>query len=180
MRGSFKHQLMMSCLLASFELNTKGTPYTFTPQHEVAKKGTIIQVDGDTVSPDAVFKLSKEGKDVLIFLEVDRGTEPTETGALNRKSWTRSINQYKKLIGSRLYKDIFNVDCGALLLIVTISEAKQNGILKVVKDTFNGPCNFILTHHLPEFGRAFHPPKKLNMLGTVWKRCEHPDFVFHK
>lgn len=177
-RGAFKHQLMLSCVSASFELNAREKGYKYTPQHELLERvghDHTVDIEGDKFVPDEVFMLSIDGKDLLIFLEIDRGTEPTESEA-KRKSWTQSIGQYRKLIGHKLYKDRFNVSCGALLMVVTISPAKQAGILKVVNDTFNGPCNYILVHNLPEFGRIFHPPTLLNMLGAEWSRCQYPPF----
>jgi hypothetical protein len=33
---------------------------------------------------------------------------------------------------------------------------------------------------MTEFGREFHPPKLINMLGTAWKRCGHSDFIFYR
>lgn len=177
-RGAFKHQLMLSCVSASFELNSIDRGYKYTPQHELLERvghDHTIDIEGDKFVPDQVFMLTIDGKDLLIFLEIDRGTEPTESEA-KRKSWKQSIGQYQKLIGGKLYKERFNVTCGALLMVVTISPAKQAGILKVVHDSFDGRCNYILVNNLPEFGRIFHPPRLLDMLGAEWSRCGYPPF----
>lgn len=177
-KGAFKHQLMLSCVSASFELNARAKGYAYTPQHKVLERlghDHTIDIDGDKFVPDEVFMLNIDGKELLIFLEIDRGTEPTESEA-KRKSWKQSIGQYRKLIGHKLYKERFDVTCGALLMVVTISPAKQAGILKVVQDQFDGSCNYILVHNLPEFGRVFHPPELLDMLGVEWTRCGYPAF----
>lgn len=177
-RGAFKHQLMLSCVSASFELNAREKGYAYTPQHELLERvghDHTIDIDGDKFVPDEVFKLTIDGKDLLIFLEIDRGTEPTESEA-KRKSWKQSIGQYRKLIGHKLYKERFDVTCGGLLMVVTISPSKQAGILKVVHDTFDGSCNYILVHNIPEFGRVFHPPQLLDMLGAQWNRAGYPPF----
>lgn len=181
MKGAFKHQVMLSCVSASFEINARDRGYTYTPQHEILEKveqDHHIKLPTDNFTPDEVFMLTIDGKSVLLFLEIDRGTEPTETGEMNRKSWSRSIRQYRQLIGHKLYKEHFGVDCGALLLVVTISKAKQDGILKAIEAEYNGPCNYMLVHHLTEFGREFHPPLLLDMLGVKWQRAGHPPFSF--
>jgi Replication-relaxation len=179
MRGSFKHQVMLSCVSASFELNARQYGFVYTPQHVLLErlgKDHKIELAKDVFTPDEVFMLSKDGKNLLIFLEIDRGTEPTESDNKRRKSWTRSVAQYREFIGHKQYKSRFGVDCGALLMVVTVSAAKQAGILDAVAKEFDGPCNYILTHYLPEFGRQFHPPKLLDMLAVGWKRYQHPDF----
>lgn len=177
MFGAFKHQVFQSCVSASLELNTLGTEFLFTPQHELGKDITM-HVNGDKVTPDLVCMLTKGKKNLLLFVEVDRGTEATISSNPNRKSWNRSVKHYKKIIGDGLYKNHFGIDAGALLLVITISKAKQDGILSVVKKEFPGNCNYILTQSIPEFGRAFKPPKQLDLLGTYWERHAPNPFKF--
>jgi hypothetical protein len=174
MAGAFKHQVMLSCLSASFELGHEG----YIPQHAVVKDDLTFNLDGDRVTPDEVFMLKIDGKELLLFLEIDRGTEATASQNFNRKSWTRSIRQYRQIIGKGLHKEKFGVANGALLLIVTVSKAKQDGILKVIEDEFPNGCAYILLHHIPEFGRWFHPPKLLDIYNTHWERCKHSQFKF--
>ncbi|TFH72405.1 hypothetical protein E3V39_12555 [Gammaproteobacteria bacterium LSUCC0112] len=175
--GSFKHQVMLSCISASFELNAKEAGLTYIPQHEVVTNN-YIEVEGDKVSPDGVFMLEIGGKKLLVFLEVDRGTEATFSDNFNRKSWKRSIRQYRQIIGHGLYKKRYGVECGALLLVVTISRAKELGILNVIEQEFDKGCNYMMVTHLTEFGRVFHPPKVLDMLGIEWQRSGHQPFKF--
>lgn len=180
MKGSFKHQVMLSCISASFELNARQHGYIYNPQHVLLERlgnDHHIKLNSGNFTPDEVFMLTVDGKSLLLFLEVDRGTEPTESDSLVRKSWTRSIAQYCELIGEKKYQSRFGVACGAFLLAVTVSPAKQKGILKAVEKEFNGPCSYILTHHLPEFGFYFHPPLLLDMMGVHWQRCGHPPFT---
>lgn len=180
MGGSFQHQVMLSCISASFELNAREHGFTYTPQNvlleRIKRDHTITLAERDEFTPDEVFMLSKDGKDLLIFLEVDRGTEPNISAKDTRKSWKRSIRQYKELISSKLYKERFDVTCGALLVVVTISKAKQANILKVVETEHKGKCPYTLVTNLPQFGREFHPPLLLDMLGTSWARCGYEDF----
>lgn len=176
--GAFKHQVMLSCVSASLELNTLGTDLTFVPQHEVIQDALHMDVEGDKVAPDLVVKLVDEGKEVLLFVEVDRGTEPTDTNNMNRKSWRRSVQQYKKIIERGLYKDHYGVNCGALLLVITISPDKQQGILNVIRDEMPKGCNYILLKNIPEFGSYFRPPKVLHLLNTEWERYNNTPFKF--
>jgi len=183
MRGAYKHQVMLSCISASFELNTQGTDLTYIPQHHLlnrAGRDHQMTIAGDYVTPDEVFGLQIDGKDLFLFLEIDRGTEATSSQNFNRKSWTRSIKQYRQVIGHGHYKDHFKVNHGALLLIITVSKAKQEGILKVIQEEYPQGCNYILVTHMPEFGRAFHPPKQIDLLKRKWERCGHPPFQFMK
>lgn len=179
MRGSFPHQILLSCISASFELSARNVYYLYTPQHKILEAvghDHRIDLDGDKFTPDEVFMLTIDGKNVLIFLEIDRGTEPTESENEKRKSWKRSVAQYKKLIGEKKYKELFGVTCGALLMVVTSSQAKKDGILRAVANEFDGKCNYILVHHIPDFGCAFYLPKPQNMMKVEWARCGHPPF----
>ena len=164
MHGSFKHQVMLSCVSASIELNTVGSPITYIPRP--IERFTV----GTAVIPDQMFILEQGGKQRLMFLECDRGTEATESALINRKSWTRSISQYREILRQQTMT--------SMLLIVTVSKAKQEGILKVIKDEYPNGCSNILVTYVPEFGREFKPPPVLDMLGRYWERASYPPFKF--
>lgn len=183
MNGAFKHQVMLSCVSASFELNTLDTDIYYVSQIALLdriKRDHQIELDGDKFTPDEVFALQIDGKEILCFLEIDRGTEATRSENFARKSWTRSIKQYRQLIGHKHYKERFGVEGGALLIVITISKFKEDGILEVVKEEYESGCNYILVHHLPEFGRLFHPPLVLNLLTHPYRRYNNTPFTFHK
>lgn len=173
--GAFKHQVFQGCVSASLELNAKEHGFEFVPQHELGP--TTMDVGQDRVTPDYVCMLKKDGKDLLVFVEVDRGTEATVSNNFNRKSWKRSIGQYRQIIGKELYKQHFGVSCGALLLVLTVSPDKQMGILDVIKKDM-GKCNYILVSYIPEFGREFKPPKELSLLHRTWYRAAPSNFSF--
>ncbi len=181
--GSFPHQLLVSCVLASFELSCKGTSWTYTPQHEVlehAGRGLKLDIEGEDLTPDGVFMLTKEGKKLLVFLEVDRGTVPTWSDT-RRKSHSSEIKKYRKLIGQKLYKDLFRVECGAIVMILTSSQAKQTGILDdVVKRIYGTPCSYIFTHFVPGFGSQYFLPDPMDMFDIEWKLSGHEPFTFGK
>ena len=182
--GWFPHQVMLSCISASFELNMrKATGLHFTPQHEMLEvvnhTARIALTGKDYFTPDLVFKVTVNNRDLLVFMEIDRATEVNESSNPDRKSWKKSIRQYHDLISTKKYKELFGVkdNCAAILMIVTVNAGKQNSILGIIEKEFDKPCSYMMVTYMPEFGEDFHPPKSLDMLGIKWKRCgEQKDF----
>ena len=179
MRGSFKHQVMGNCISASFELNCRGSEYTFKPQHvfcEQAGKGIAMGVEGTAVVPDGLFGLVSN-KELDLFREEDRGTEPLRSQKPDVRDIDGMIDDYKIIIGKELYKQHFKTDARAMLLITTISATRANAILELIERKFPKGCSYIAVHFIPEFARKyFHPPKQLNMLTTPWRRVGYPVF----
>jgi hypothetical protein len=163
--GAFKHQVMLSCLSASFHLEA-GEKYV--PQYTLPNVSLVMR-------PDEVFAL-KYDKPPVIFLEADRGTEITRTENLDRKSWSRTIRQYRDLLLSRDF-EAYGYE-RAIVLIATISEAKVQGILSVIAEEFPNGCSNIMVASFPEFGRAFKPPKVLDVMNMYWYRSGYPAFKF--
>jgi hypothetical protein len=182
-KGSFPHQLLVSAVSASFELSCMGTAWAFTPQHEVlerAGRGMTIDIDGDDLIPDLVIKLTRDGRSILLFVEIDRGTEPNWSDS-KRQSHGSKIQKYKKLIGGKLYKDLFKVDCGAFLLIITSSATTQTAITdEVIPRIYETPCSYILTHYIKGFGTNFFVPDPIDIFNIQWKLSGHPPFTFKR
>lgn len=176
MRGSFKHQVFLSCVSASIELQARDLGFEYVPQHQVLEglgHDHRIDLPSGLLAPDEVFMLKIDGKPLLIFLEIDRATEGGDSNDPNRKSWKRNCNQYRELIADGHYKKHFNVTCGALLLVITVSKVNQNLMLRVTERELKGKCNYILFSHIPEFGGIFQPPRKLTPLYFAWERVGH-------
>lgn len=177
LQGAKDHQLLLSCLSASFELSARKHGYSYTPQHEILEAvghGLTINLaeeeePKDEITPDEVFMLSHGDQKLLLFLEVDRGTEPL-TSKQNRKTWERNVRQYISLIREKKYKELFGVNCAAMLLIVSPSAERNESILKMVGKQLGKKCSFILTHHVPEFACAFYLPKPMDVLAIPWLR----------
>lgn len=179
--GAYQHQMMTACVYASYALNAKEAGIEFTPQHTLLKRlgrGAGIQIDGKKVEPDALFMLTIDGKSVLIFLEVDRATEPGHSKSDKRKSWGRSVEQYQKIIAHKLYKEHYDVPttCGAQVHVVTVNYSMEHKILREVSRVFPSGCTFILTHTSTAFGEISHPPAYINMLSVEWNRHGHKGF----
>ncbi len=172
--GPFKHQIMVSCITASIALQARTLGFRYIAQHELLERVQTelrIRVDGD-LRPDAFFALEIAGKYIAFFVEADRGTEPLRTGSV-RKSWQRTIRQYRSLLGDGLYREVFRLKAPAVLLNVTVSEKRLNTMAKMLQQEFPNGCPYILNHMLPEFGRVLRPPKLLDLLDIEWARAGH-------
>lgn len=185
MGGHFKHQLYLGCISASVELNAREAGYVYIPQHHLLSEAKAqLQFTGSfgTFMPDGVFGLIIDGKMIVCFLEIDRSTEGNyHVASLKGKRWEQSIKQYEEVLnpGKRLYRDWLKVNCGAVLLIVTVSQDKQEKILNIIEEV-HPRCSYMMVHNYPQFGKLFHPPTKLDVLGANWTRNGHPPFAFVK
>ena len=121
---------MVSCITASIEvgansLATDNIRYIF--QDEILARGgytlsfpVTITANGTTITkqlmPDGLFGLeytSVEKKYYRFFLiEADRSTEPDTASTLDRKSYTRTILQYREFVGKGLYKEALGLSAG--------------------------------------------------------------------
>lgn len=176
--GTFKHQLMASCITASIELNARERGWEYIPQHELLERAQtelVVDVDG-LLRPDAFFALNMNGKYMAFFLEADRATEPLNTLSI-RKSWRHNVHQYRILIGRHVYKEVFNLKTNAVSLNVTNSKKRCANMIKIIDSASPNGCSYILSHHLEEFGSYFKPPKMLNLLDVVWQRSRRPGYV---
>lgn len=181
--GAYQHQMMTACLYASYRIHAKEAGITFTPQHTLlakSKKSISIPIDTRFVTPDALFMLTIEGKHVLIFLEVDRATEPGHSTDDKRKSWGRTIEEYQTIFGEKRYKEHYGVPqtCAAQVHVVTIHHVMHQKILKQIERVFPNGCPYILVHASTAFGQISHPPSYMPMLSVSWDRAGHTPFRF--
>jgi hypothetical protein len=175
--GNFKHAVMTACITASFELGARERGFRYIHQHELLQRAqTRLEVDVDGILiPDGLFALEMNDRFMVFFLEVDRGTEPLETKRI-RKSWKRNVQQYKKLLGSGLYKGVFKLKAQAVLLNVTISQARLARMIDVIQKEFVGGCPYILNHAILEFGAYFKPPSIMALMEIPWQRAGYPPY----
>jgi hypothetical protein len=181
--GAYAHQMMTACLYASYRISAEEAGIPFAPQHallEKLKQKVAILVDGARVMPDAVFMLSIDGKHVLIFLEVDRATEPGHSSDDKRKSWGKTIEQYQRIICDKRYKEHYGLppSCGAQVHVVTIHYGMHQKILRQVERVCPGGCPYILVHASTAFGEGSRPPSYMSMLKVTWDRAGHAPFRF--
>lgn len=183
--GAYEHQMMTACLYASYYIHALQSGFGFTGQHEILgklKRNATIVVNEKNVTPDALFMLTIEGKEILIFLEADRATESGHSSDDKRKSWGRSIEEYKEIIGNKRYKEHYGVasTCGAQVHAVTISASMQLKIIRQIQRVIPEGCNYILTHATRAFGDNTHSPEFIPILHTEWDRWGAVPFQFLK
>lgn len=184
--GSWKHTCMVACITASIELAALQTENVrYIGQDEILERaGTRLcfpvtfNYDGNRImkdlKPDGLFGLEyrQEGKRYYRFflLEADRATEPTRAGSYQRKSYKRTILQYREFIGKGLYKDALKLNAGIISLHVTTSPLRQRNIMDVVR-TITPENHYLCFQHLPIFGAWFQPPGVLSQLfDQPWER----------
>lgn len=177
----FEHQVMLSSISASIELNAKANDIGYTPQHEILERvghPSTFTVGNKEITPDGICMLKINGKDALIILEVDRATEATHSIYESRRSWNKTIGYYKEYLTQNLYKEHYGVDCPVFVMIITTEQAKREGIVKVIEEAYPNGCKNILVSHIPEYGVIYSPPQRLDILGRNWSRAKYGEFNF--
>ena len=194
--GSWKHTFMVACITASVELATLQTKnIRYIGQDEILERAqtrlcfpVTIDYDGQKITkelkPDGLFGLEyhQDGKTYYRFflLEADRATEPTKAGTYQRKSYQRTILQYREFIGKGLYKDALKLNAGIVSLHVTTSPLRQKNIMNVVQK-ITPENNYLCFQNLPMFGTWFQPPGILYHLFTQpWDRVGAEPFYINR
>lgn len=196
--GWFEHQVMGSCISSSIAEECRLMGYSYLPQYavldrvkpelhkqrngEVVKKKLKLTAKDKTElqgDPDEICMIGFPADDLLGIWEWDRGTEQTrrqEFTALNKETWTDKVAFIKLLLGNEKsgypYMKAYGVECPAAAFIVTISEAKMDGIIDVIADAYPNGCDRIYVTYMPRFSTDdFRIPKGfINVLGATWYR----------
>lgn len=194
--GPWLHRFMVSCVTASIELGTLERPdLTFIPQHRIlARAGAELRYpvtfadpgSGRPITkdlmPDAVFGLeyhTDAGSRFRFFaVECDRATEPATTANFNRKSWLRSLLQYRSYIGGRGYRNHLNLTAPLLVLAIASDAQRLDRMLKVASDEAGANGNaYMLFQVAADFGPVFRPPPIMtDLLSGQWQRAGAPNF----
>lgn len=195
--GPWLHRFMVSCVTASIELGTlERTDLTYIPQHRIlARANAELRYpvsfkdpnSGQTITkdlmPDAVFGLeyhTDAGSRFRFFaVECDRATEPATTTNFNRKSWLRSLLQYRAYVGGRAYCEHLKLTAPLLVLTVVSDEQQLERMLKVTAAEAGPDGNaYLLLQAIDDFGPVFRPPAPLlGLLERPWHRAEQREFV---
>ena len=184
--GPWLHGFMTACITASIELATlaredlkfipgwrvlerAGAQLRFPTPIEDPKSGKTVSRD---LIPDALFGLeylTDAGPRYRFFLvEADRGTEPMTTSNWNRKSWQRSLAQYRAYVGGGLYRDHLKLTAPVIVLVVGTDERKIARMLKVA-DIAGAHAPWLLFTTIGDFGPVFRPPAPmLHLLDESW------------
>lgn len=194
--GPWLHRFMVSCVTASVELATRArADVSFIPQHQIlARAGTELRhaveitdprsgqrIKKDLI-PDALFGLeyhTDSGNRFRFFaVECDRATEPATTTNFNRKSWLRSLLQYREYVGGGAYRDHLKLTAPLLVLNVTTDAKRQSRMLSITgKESGDNGNAYLLFQVCNAFGPVFRPPNPLHqILEGPWQRAGRKEF----
>lgn len=196
--GTWKHRLMTACITASIEIECKKRDdLTYISQHEIlARAGHPLRFEvpftweKKTISkaliPDALCGIGYRQKDGssyyrFYFIEADRNTEGNHTSSFDRKSYLRTILQYREFIGHGMYKEPLKLTAGALVLNVTVSHEHMRNLLQLTADHSTGGKNTVLLYQtIDGFGPIFKPPAVLShLVEGPWQRAGLPAFYLN-
>lgn len=189
--GPWTHRLMVSCITASLELRVRAHPnLRYIPQHQIlerANAGLRMPVayrdpvagrhEERDLIPDALcgIEYRNNGQRSYRFfaIEADRNTEPNRSLRSDRKSFRRSILQYREFVGRGQYKEHLKLKAPLLVLTVTTSTGHMHNLIEVVKKNApSGQNSFMCFQVVSAFGRPFKPPSPLPaLLSGAWQRA---------
>jgi hypothetical protein len=192
--GSWVHRLMTACITASIEIETlRRSDVRFIAQEEIlSRAGAALRFDvpftdpvsGNTMSkpliPDALFGLQYNKPSGtyyrFFFVEADRNTEANRSGSFERKSYLRTILQYRELIGRGLYKEPLQLTAGAMVLNVTTGHEHMRKLVELTGELSEGRGNnYMLYAAIPDFATPFKPPDILtDLFAAPWSRAGDP------
>ncbi len=193
--GPWVHRLMVSCITASLELAASAHPnLRFIPQHEIlerAEAGLTVPVsyrnhlgkeEKRNLIPDALcgleYQRGPKRRYRFFLIEADRNTEPNVSSRGNRKSFTRSVSQYREFIGNGRYKRHLKLTTPMMVLTVTTNTRHMEHLIKTVKALSpSGQNSFMCFQTITDFAAPFKPPSPLTtLLSEPWQRAECEPF----
>ena len=194
--GPWLHRFMVSCVTASIELRTLARPdLEFIAQHRIlARAQTELRhpvpitdpSSGQTMQrdliPDALFGLEYQtdtGSRFRFFVvECDRATEPATTSNFNRKSWLRSLLQYRAYIGGGLYQNHLQLTAPLLALNVVTDEQRLERLLAVTEAEQGSAADpYLLCQSIDAFGMVWRPQEPIvSLLEKPWRRPRAAEF----
>ena len=149
--GHWWHGYAVSCVTSSIDIAASRVGVRYIPTHEIlAIKGAelAIPIGGSKLIPDQLFALDLGGSFRVIALEVDRGTEP-KSSASHRKSWSRSIDQYRIMFERGLHRDNYGLRANLNLMWVFRSRSDETKFLEIVARIGGRSARHLLTNACP-------------------------------
>lgn len=191
--GPWLHRFMVACTTASIELATLTRPdLSFIPGHQILARAktelrhpvTVTDDRGQRITkdliPDALFGLAYHTPDGdrfrFVAVECDRATEPATSSNWNRKSWKRSVRQYRAYVEDGLYREHLRLTAPLLVLNVCITVERMAKLITVAESEL-GPTSYQLFQTFDGFGPVWWPPKpKAALLHDDWQRAGREPF----
>jgi len=149
--GHWWHTYAVSSVTSAIDIAATRDGVRYIPPHEILaiKNAPLsIPIDRCKLIPDQLFALDYGGSFRAFALEVDRGTEP-KTSRAKRKSWVRSIEQYRQVVEQQLYKAHYGLKANLIVLWVFSSRSKEERFLELVQNHLGKANLSFLTHTVP-------------------------------
>lgn len=150
--GHWWHGFTTSCVTGSVDIAASRAGISYIPAHKIlAIRGTALAIPHECsiLIPDQLFALRHKAGVRAFALEVDRGTEP-QVSTAKRKSWVRSIAQYRDVLENKTYKSHYGLKANLLVLYVFSSKRKQERFLQLLNTHGGNARSSILTQALPD------------------------------
>ncbi|MEL7127919.1 MAG: replication-relaxation family protein [Pseudomonadota bacterium] len=125
--GHWWHAYTVSAFTGSLDIVAQRNGNTFIPAHEILERNgaeLAIPLHGGKVIPDQLFAIRYPEGFRAFMLEVDRGTEPIQSGAA-RKSLAKSVEQYSQLLNSDAHRRHYDLRANTLILWVFNNPARM-------------------------------------------------------
>jgi len=161
--GHWWHAYTVAQVTSGIDIAAARAGVRYIPAHEIlAIKGAelAIPIGRSRLIPDQLFALDYGGAFRAFALEVDRGTEP-KTSPANRKSWARSIDQYRHVIEQQLYRSHYGLNANLLVLWVLSSPSSQARFLEMLENLPRQIAAAFLVTSIPESDVSAN-------VGAVW------------
>lgn len=170
--ASFVHDLMASCITASFELSTPGFIFRDgllknAPATTLASK-TPFLIDG--VQPDDLFAVELEGGGYrFLALEADRATERVNTKQDVKQSIERKIERYCRVLDLKLHECLLGIPKLTVLFATTNAIHMQTMLAHVRERVEPRFQSRFLFKTFPTFGEGWRVPAELLPVCEPWK-----------
>lgn len=146
----------------------------YIPAHKILaiKNAPLaIPVGNQRLIPDQIFALDYGGSFRAFALEVDRGTEP-KTSASARKSYAKSIGQYRQLVDTEIHKSHYGLKTNLLILWVFSKKSNEIQFLDMVAKVGGRLAAVTLTQTWSEWSNRTVPRGvNSNLFDGIWSRA---------
>jgi hypothetical protein len=162
--NEFWHQLMISDLVASVEINCQWRGLPFKTRWDVLdQKPFHLTSAHGSVRPDELFSING----THFVLEADRGTES------NIKRWSEKIDKYTDVLKNRTYQTEWGIP-SLIVLNMFISTAKAENVRTYISDSLGKKSRSLCFRGLKILGSHDIAPKPiLSIFDDPWHRAGH-------
>jgi len=132
-----------------------------------------ITIDQQKLIPDQLFALNYGGSFRAFMLEIDRGTEP-KTSASARKSYAKSIEQYRQLVEQEIYKSHYGLKANLLILWVFSKRSNELRYLDMIAKVGGKLARTTLTQSWTDWGAGRAPRNvQSGLYSAFWNRANN-------